>query len=126
MSTLHVRNRRMLSMSRRTGLQVDEHAARGIAGRHAQGWRELNGLDDGLEAARGIVWASALGALMWAVMLAALLFVTGCGGADQPQQAAQCWCSRPTFNAVTGTYERRGQTAYQCNCGSEEHLRYGV
>lgn len=76
MSSLHLRHRRMLSMNRRTGLQVDADAALGRASRHAQGWRELGGARDELDAARGIVWAAAVGALSWAAMLAVLLFIT--------------------------------------------------
>lgn len=70
MTSLHIRQRRLLSSSRRAGLQVDADAALGRAARHAQGWRDINCPDEGLDVARGIVSAMALGAVLWTVLLA--------------------------------------------------------
>lgn len=52
-----------------------------------------------------------------------VLLLAACGGADDPPPA-QCWCSKPAYNAVTGRWDRAG-FEYQCACGSDEHRRYG-
>jgi hypothetical protein len=86
----------------------------------------MNDMDDedGLRAARGIVRAVAAGAVLWTLAALVVLVLSGCGSADEPPKPAQCWCSKPVFNAVTGRYDRQG-SEYQCACGSEEHRRYG-
>lgn len=76
MTSMHIRHRRLLSADRRLGSQLERDVLAGRVQRHAQGWRDCGGAGDELDAARGIVWAAAVGALSWAAMLAVLLFIT--------------------------------------------------
>ena len=66
MTSMHIRHRRLLSADRRLGSQLERDVLAGRAQRHAQGWRDLN--DDPrehLEAARGLMLAIGLGAVLW-------------------------------------------------------------
>lgn len=69
MSAHPIRVRRLLSMSRRSGLQVDADAALGRAPRHALGWRDMQ---DQHAAAHGIVVSVAIGAVVWTLLFAVL------------------------------------------------------
>lgn len=68
MNTQSLRQRRMLSATRRTGLQVGQDAAQGRVQRHAQGWRDQLDANDQLDAAEGIVRACGWGLLAWACL----------------------------------------------------------
>lgn len=74
MSTQPLRHRKLLSASRRAGLQVDVDAAHGRASRHAQGWRDQLDAEDQLDAARGIIRTGLACGAMYVGLIAFLLF----------------------------------------------------
>jgi hypothetical protein len=67
MNTQSLRQRRLLSATRRAGLQLDADAAQGRAQRHAQGAREIEARDQ-LDAGEGIVRACGYGLIAWACL----------------------------------------------------------
>lgn len=81
MASLHTRHRRMLSLDRRTGLQVPPEVARGVSQRHAQGWADQMDDDrDSLLTVDTIMRACLWGGIVWmivAAMLATALYLLG-------------------------------------------------
>jgi hypothetical protein len=64
MTTRSLRQRKLLSMSRRAGLQLDADAALGRHPRHARSWRDEQH-DDSLDAPRGIFAALVYSFIGW-------------------------------------------------------------
>lgn len=73
MTTMHTRHRRLLSMDRRSGIQLPPDVADGRVQRWSQGWRELNQPDDSLEAPSGIIHAMVLGFVVWLMVSLAVV-----------------------------------------------------
>lgn len=100
MSTMYTRSRRPIVLDR----PHDRHASE---------------LQDGLGAARGIVLGAALGTLMWAAMIAALLLLAGCGDLfeDEPKNSNMSTCYRCSLQGSSIV-----QTTYSCSSADAQQF----